>query len=98
MNSALIREHEAGHPLPGGGTRCVHCGCPMGTQYTYTCLSRANPGGALMPEPARREYASESWDAIGGRLAELRAERDAATNAVATEAVPVSDEMDWLCG
>ncbi len=71
----MIREHEPGHPLPGGGVRCIHCGAPMGTQYTYTCLQR--PDGEKPPR-ARTPSALDNNDAISTRLAELRAEHEAA--------------------
>lgn len=77
----MIREHEGGHPLPGGGCRCVHCGAPMGNGYTYSCLDRPGPKDGLAPEPARRVFASESYDVISARIAELRREREAAANA-----------------
>ncbi len=48
-----------------------------------------------MPEPARRQYASEAFDAIGARVVELRAERVAVLNAPAP--AKMSDE-DLMCG
>lgn len=51
---------------------CLHCGAKYHPSMTATCLQRAAAQSGLMPEPARREYACEAFDAIGERLAELQ--------------------------
>jgi len=48
-----------------------------------------------MPEPARRQYASEAFDAIGARLMELHKERQAVLN---TPAPVEMSEEDLMCG
>lgn len=93
----MIKEHEPGHPLPGGGTRCIHCGAPLNTKFTYSCLERPGTSSKLMPEPARRQYASEAYEAIGARQAELAAERTALLSEPA-EPVPIANVMDDCCG
>lgn len=91
-----IKEHEPGHPLPGGGVRCVHCGAPMGTRYTYTCLERHGVGKTPR---ARARSALEDNDAISTRLGELRKEQEAGWNTpAATATVAADDEVDWMCG
>ncbi len=82
-------------PNSGGRYACVICGAIQHPQMTAICLERATPGNALMPEPARRQYASEAYDAIGTRIAELRAERQAVLNT--PETVEMSEE-DLMCG
>lgn len=59
---------------------CVHCGAKEHPQMTATCLSRDVPNTEVMPEPARRIPACEDGDTISRRLAELRAEQQAAWN------------------
>lgn len=44
------------------------------------CLEREDHVGKLCPEPARRQIASEAFDEIGARAAELEKERLAAIN------------------
>lgn len=72
MMAAMTREHEPGHALPGGGRRCVICGAPMDTQYTYSCLPRST----AIPRP-RPASGVDDAATISARLAELQAERDA---------------------
>lgn len=93
-----MRQHEPDPNSPSGARRCVICGAPLDNGYAYTCLDRPTPGGVLMPEPTRREYASEAYGAIGERVAELERERLATQAEFAEAPVPVADEMDWLCG
>jgi hypothetical protein len=62
---------------------------------TATCFDRPTPGNALMPEPARRQYASEAFAAIEERVIELRKERQAVLNAA--EPAEMSAE-DLMCG
>lgn len=71
----MIREHEVGED-----GRCKHCGALKPDPVENTCVERVEIVSGDRPEPARREYAIEAVDLIGARLAELRAERDAAMN------------------
>ena len=82
-------------PNSGGQYPCVICGAIRHPQMTATCFDRASPGNALMPEPARRLYASEAFDAIGARLIELGKERQAVLN---TPAPAEMSEEDLMCG
>jgi len=93
----MTRAHEPGHPLPGGGVRCVHCGAPMGTPYEYSCLDRRS---GEKPPRARTPSAIDDNDAISTRLAELQKEREAALNAPPEVAAVVAadGEFDWMCG
>jgi len=63
----------------GGDERCRHCGTPRARhdQAAQPCVPRWSGTEKLMPEPARRTYASEDFDAIGARLVELAKEREA---------------------
>ena len=70
----MIRQHEV---VDG---RCKHCGALKPDPAENTCIERSGIVSELRPEPARREYASEAFDVIGARLAELRKERDAVLN------------------
>lgn len=72
----MMQEHEFSEGW------CLHCGASEAgcTQVaaegnTSTCNARADTVNALRPEPARRVYASEDFDAIGERMRELEAER-----------------------
>jgi hypothetical protein len=69
------------HDFAGIGERCVHCGTPKAYHEAINqpCVPRWSTE-PLRPEPARHEYASECYDEIGVRLAELAAERTAAMN------------------
>lgn len=78
----IIRRHVA---APNG--RCLWCGAApvagLGSGYgDKTCISRDDgiDGATLHPEPRRRQFAHEDAEAISGRLAELRGEREAALN------------------
>jgi len=89
-------EHEyPKEPNSGGQFACVICGAVKHPQMTATCFDRPTPGNALMPAPARRQYASEAFDAIGARVVELRAERLAVLNAPAPAEM---SEEDLMCG
>jgi len=85
-----------GHTFPEGAERCVHCGT-LASQIQRT----ACPGGkagtteGARPEPTRRVYASEDWDAIGARQAELRAEHDGVLNQPARSPIASLAE-EWL--
>lgn len=80
----MIRQHEV------VDTRCKHCGAVNPTELE-TCIMRSGPASAMvMPEPARREYAIEDFDAIGARLAELRRERETAMNSA-----PTMEDLLW---
>jgi len=64
---------------------CTHCGASEGgyhqtiaSGYASTCLPRSTVD--VMPEPKRREVACEATDEIAARIAELRAEKQAALN------------------
>jgi len=92
-----MQEHEYAPPLPSGERRCIHCGALKHEKYTYTCLDRVAPGGALMPEPTRRVYASEAWDAIGARMEELQKERKAIEAATAPAEKPIETSEDYMC-
>ncbi len=50
------------------------CGA-MAPGSNCLCLDRPTPLSGLRPEPARRQFASEDFDVIGVRLAELAKER-----------------------
>ena len=75
---AWIRQHNV------VDDKCTHCGVTKPTDQN-TCIARLIIEVAERPEPARRQYASESFDAIGERLAELRKERDEAIKAAGIE-------------
>ncbi len=65
-----------------GGERCFHCGT-LKTHHeniAQPCVPRWTSKEPLRPEPARHQYASESFHDIGERVAELEAERTAAMN------------------
>lgn len=67
----IVREHV------WINTRCHVCGAlkdESGNKDERTCLPREDHIGKLAPEPKRREYASEAWDAISARIAEIRKE------------------------
>jgi hypothetical protein len=69
------------HDFSGISDRCVHCGT-LKTHHENVpqpCVPQWSKE-PLRPEPARHEYASEAFDDIGKRLAELAAERTAAMN------------------
>lgn len=71
----LAREHSF-PPADGSGRKwCLHCGALWHAQMDATCVARAV---ALAPEPARRTYASEDFDAISARIIELKRERETA--------------------
>lgn len=92
-----MQEHEyPKEPNSGGQFACQICGAIKHPQMTATCFERATPGNALMPEPARREYASEAYDAIGARLIELRKQRQAVLDA--PPEVKLADDLDFGCG
>lgn len=78
-----MQEHEYLPATADGKRWCKHCGSMLHPSNLQTCIERASIGSALMPEPERREYASEAWDAIGARLAELRGEQQAILDAPA---------------
>lgn len=93
-----MREHEPYLVGDNNVKRCRHCGSAWNDNMGISCIERPGKSNKLMPEPARRVYASEAWDALGARLAELRRERDAVNATPAPASVSVADEMDWLCG
>lgn len=96
----MTREHEY-MPVTADGKRwCKHCGSMLHTRILQTCIERVSPGGLLMPEPARRSWAYEDFDAIGARLIELRKEREAveATAAPAPAEQSADTVDDLLCG
>ncbi len=66
---------------------CLHCGATA-PATNCLCLDRPAPVSGLMPEPARRQHASEDFDAIGARLAELAKEREAVRNRPAEDLHP----------
>jgi hypothetical protein len=68
------------------GTRCCHCGTTAEhhAQSPQPCPGILR-GETLRPEPERHQYASEDYDFIGRRLAELDAERTEAMNTPAKE-------------
>ena len=75
-----IRQHTAS---PSG--RCLWCGAAQAESGGWgerTCIERDDgiTASEIRPEPARRQFAFEDFDAIGGRVAELKRERDAALN------------------
>ncbi len=65
----IVREH---HFEDG---KCRYCGAlgPRADEQR-SCVPRGERASALRPEPARREYAVDSFDTIKIRLAELEAE------------------------
>jgi len=67
-----VSQHE--FPESDGERRCLHCGGLWRSGITATCIQRAIPANQLMPEPKRREYASESFDEIYKRLVEVMKE------------------------
>lgn len=72
---ALVKEHQMGAPVrrfrPDGTEYvvawCVHCGSPNNSFSTLTCLPRPKPA----PEPKRREWACEDFDAINRKFVAL---------------------------
>lgn len=82
----ILAEHEYPRGPDGqialdehGRAFCLHCGAKYHAQMDATCLTRDVPS-QIMPEPKRRIMACED-DSIAQRIAELRAEQDAAWNA-----------------
>jgi hypothetical protein len=67
-----VSQHE--FPESDGERRCLHCGGLWRSGITATCIQRAIPANQLMPEPKRREYASEAFDEIYKRLVEVMKE------------------------
>lgn len=57
-----------------------------------TCLEREVPQSTLRPEPARRQFASEDFDTIGARVAELAQQRQDVLNA--PEELPLVVDSD----
>lgn len=66
------------HEIPPGETRCIHCNA-VKPGPDVTCIHRPAPVVATAPEPTRRIMACEDAS-IADRIAELRAEREAAWN------------------
>lgn len=83
-------------PNSGGRFACVICGAVQHPQMTATCFDRPTPSGVLMPEPARREYASEAYGAIGARVAELLKERKEVEAATAPTEKPVETSEEYM--
>jgi hypothetical protein len=75
-----VREHAVAE----GASFCTHCGTTTAAiAVGKGCIWRELPderSTIMRPEPALRPVASEDSEAISARLAELRAERDAAIN------------------
>lgn len=69
----MLREHDV------RDNRCVRCGALKPGEHS-TCVPRRAEVSVLRPEPARREYAIDDTETISGRIAELRAESEAAAN------------------
>jgi hypothetical protein len=62
---------------------CKHCNArrlPPGTNDERSCVPHNSSASVLRPEPARRVRASDDYDVIRARVAELRAEALAAQN------------------
>lgn len=71
------------HKLDDKGEFCIHCGGYKPGE-AVTCVPHEDDPALLRPEPARRMYACEDFDAIGERFVELQMERAAAMNAAET--------------
>lgn len=72
------------HEFSSTDQRCVHCGT-LRAQFDAApeknpCPRRGPEPSGVRPEPTARRYAVDDSDTISARLAELRAERDAAWN------------------
>ena len=73
----------SGHQFIANADHCVHCGTLKTNSGCQTvCPGPQRRDMVLRPEPARREYAVEDIETIHARLAELRAEQQAAINQV----------------
>jgi len=81
MSGTGERTAMTAHEFPGGAERCLHCGTRRANVGQTACPGPQRHDAALRPEPARHRYASEDYDTIGSRVAELEAERKAAINA-----------------
>jgi hypothetical protein len=69
------------HEFPNEAERCTHCSTLRANVNQTACPGpQRHDAIPLRPEPIRREYASEDYDTIGSRAAELYAERTAAMN------------------
>lgn len=86
------------------GPWCAWCGAHcvdgnFGTEATCTPREEGLDPNILRPEPARRQWASEAFDEIGKRLAELKEERSAAMNHTEPEETAgLNHEYDYGCG
>lgn len=71
------------HTFPTGDDgedRCIHCGTPRMNVGQTVCPGPQWRDAPMRPEPVRRQYASEAFDEIGRRVADLYAERTGAMN------------------
>lgn len=68
-------EHVFPSSPPRPEDRCVYCGSWFRDGTEQTCVPRP---ASIAPEPRRRVSAMDDIDVIAARIAELRAERDAA--------------------
>lgn len=96
----IVREHKRSED----GEFCRFCGAnyiggTFGTEATCLAREETHESYEIRPEPARREFASEAFDEIGKRLAELKEERSAAMNHTEPEETAgLNPEYDYGCG
>lgn len=88
-----MRQHEP-ETLSSGKLRCKHCGAAWANDMGISCIDR--PGSPTAP--ARRVSALDDIDALHGRMAELRREREAVEAATAAPELPLGDPNDMCCG
>jgi hypothetical protein len=77
----------SGHEFSVIDERCVHCGT-LKTQHelkAQPCPRRAKVPSDLRPEPNLRQPAADDADTIHARIAQLKAEREAAWNTIEEE-------------
>lgn len=72
-----MREHQPGFYGEKNLKRCIHCGSAWSENMGISCIERKGTSSKLRPEPFRRVWASEAYEAIGARLADLERERKA---------------------